>query len=104
MRKGAWSSAFVLPIDAGVFRDPPPMLPNKLHRVHLAGLAEYLANLSGAQPPPWCLDDELYLEEPVFFGGRAAKETTIRETPAAFRNRLLFTGRALVKIFTMLPA
>lgn len=101
--KGARKCDVVLPIDASVFVDEPVHLPKLVQRVHLAGLAEHMANLSGQRAPAWCLRQEFFLAEPLYMGGPAALKRTLVETPAAFRRRLFFCGRALVKLFAFLP-
>ena len=103
--KGARKGDVVLPIDAAVFCDEAEHLAGLrlLQRVHLAGLAEYMANLSAQPAPGWCERPEFFLLEPFVVGGAAARERTVAETPAAFRRRLFFTGRALAKLFAFLP-
>ena len=103
--KGARRSDATLPVGAEFFVDEPPVIEKPIHRVHLAGMAEYLANLSGQPTPAWCLRSEFFLDEPLIFGGSAAaRETSIAETPGAFSKRQLFCGRSLAKLFALLDA
>jgi len=102
--KGARTGNLVYPIEVSAYEEEPPEVPRELHRVHLAGMCEHLANLSARQPPDWCLRQEFFLQEPVFIGGPAGMKTKLVETPAAFRKRLLFCGPALEKLWVILDA
>ena len=101
--KGARKRDSLLSINPAVFRDEPTHLPKLVQRVHLAGLAEHMANLSGQPAPAWCQRQEFFLAEPLYMCGPAARERTLAETPAAFRRRLFFCVRVLVKLFAFLP-
>jgi len=100
--KGCRKGDAILPVNVAMYLDEPVVLDKPIQRVHLAGMAEYLANLSGQPAPEWCLRPEFSLDEPLFFGGAKARDTAISETPAAFRKRQLFTGRSLSKLFALL--
>ncbi len=96
--KGARLPAATLPISPDTFNDKLPRIDNELHRVHLAGMAEYLANLSGQKPPAWCEDETYFMEEPLFMGAREAWGELKKATPSAFRRRMLFCGQTLTKL------
>lgn len=85
-------------VPPSVFEDEPVPLAEPVHRAHLAGLAEYLANLAGVAPPAWCLRPEFVLPEPVFLGGRHSREHVRKDTPGPFRRRNLFCGPVLTKL------
>lgn len=87
-----------IPISHGFFNDEPPALPEIFMRAHLAGTAEYMAHLSNAHQPSWVNKDIYFLSSPVFVGGAASRANMVRDTPAAFRRRLLFCGHPLMKV------
>lgn len=103
-KKGARTGDLVLPISESAFRDEPPHLKEAMFRAHLGGMAEHLARMSAQHPPSWAEKPPYFLDQPAFFGGSAARERTIAETPAAFRRRLLFCGRVLITLTTALDS
>src|SRR5260221_702385 len=59
--KGVYSDDAILPISVDAFREQPPHLPVAWQCAYLAGLAEYLAVLSGQRPPEWSERAEYFL-------------------------------------------
>lgn len=90
-------------IDVSFYQDEPHPLADPVHRAHLAGIAETLAMISGMPKPAWCEREDYTLSEPTYAGGRRSREALIATTPSAFRNRLLFCGPALEKLFRTRP-
>jgi hypothetical protein len=102
--KDATLPCATLPISADFFKDKLPPMDNELHRVHLAGMAEHLAHLSGQRPPPWCETETYFLGQPLFLGAREAWGQLKKTTPSAFRRRMLFCGETLTKVTERLQA
>ena len=72
--------------------EQPGTTGNLLTDVWIAGLAEHLAQCVDEAPPAWCLQQNYFLEEPVFFGGDNFRAIALVETPSAWRRRNLFCG------------
>lgn len=90
-------------IPSSHYEDEPDGISDPILRVHLAGLAENLATISGQQPPDWSEKEAYFLREPVYVGGRRSRGHLTSDTPAAFRRRLLFCGPSLSKLFKIHP-
>lgn len=75
-----------------VARQPLPL--DALRDAYLAATAEHLCSLYGLPPPAWCGEYGMALRMPHFAGGlETLKPLLLRESPAAFRRRLLFVSR-----------
>lgn len=66
---------------------------------YLAAVAEHLAYHSGIEIPEWVRGPSRFLKEPFFAGDiEKLKLLLIKESPAAFRRRMLFvSGNALAR-------
>lgn len=104
VRSSPGTKPFIIPIPSSIFAEEPPYIDNDIQRVYLAGLAEYMAQISAQKCPDWVYEDKYSLDEPFFMGGANSRDILLRETPSAFRNRLLFSGRALTKLFSAVEA
>lgn len=96
--KGWGKEEFPMPIDTQVFMDEPEVSLDTIYSAHLAGMAEYLAFLSGVNCPKWCLKDRYFLKHPIFIGNDASKIALLRTTPSAFRRRLVFSGNPITSV------
>ena len=77
---------------AALARPPLPLDP--LRDAYLAATAEHLASTHGLRVPGWCGEHGMMLQRPHFAGGlESLKATLLRESPAAFRRRLLFVSK-----------
>lgn len=86
----------------GSIDDRPHRLENAIDRAHIGGMAEYMANLANVPPPAWCNDKDHFLDEAVFTCGEKSASLFLAETPAAFRRRNLFCGRAAENLTSLL--
>lgn len=77
----------------------PPLLAARFPEGHvsdawLAAYAELLAPHAGIPPPAWSLSPRRIAREPWFSTDRpVARALALRDSPAAFKNRNLFTPR-----------
>src|SRR5690625_3943679 len=93
--------AIAIPFRRSLFEQEPPLIDEEVARVHLAGMAEHLAQLSSQDCPEWCLQDCYFLDDPVYLGRQHSREIILRETPSAFRRMHLFGRRPLRKLFAL---
>jgi hypothetical protein len=92
--RGALASDRPLPVDPVMIADEPPVLNELVFNVHLAAMAEYLAELGGIVPPVWAAAPDRFLAAPM---GRG-----VSDTPDAFARRGLYCGPALKKMWSLL--
>jgi hypothetical protein len=82
--------------DVGVrsrmLRDEPPLLPgNDRANAYLAAVAEHLARTYGLTNPSWTGKPERFLKRAFFpCGLHSLKATLVKESPPAFRRRMIF--------------
>ena len=72
--------------------DPEPeLLADEKLNAYLGAAAEHLAHLYGLDVPPWCENSERFLHRAHFpCGLESLKATYIKESPSAFRRRMIF--------------
>ena len=87
-----------LPLPQGAIDEPPRHRLNRTTHAYLCAMAEHLAGLAGIVPPAWSLDPEGFLDHPVFQGGPRSRDSMLKDTPPAFRRRLVFFGPVLLKL------
>jgi len=68
---------------------------------YLCAMAEHLAGMAGVPAPEWSQKAQGFLDHPVFIGGAHSREHLLKDTPPAFRRRLIFPGRVLIKLETL---
>lgn len=85
-----------LPLPAGLLEPRPAGAAAPWMDAYLCALAEHLADMAGKPPPPW--SNAGFLDAPVFLGGPHSHEHLLKDTPPAFRRRLIFPGRVLIKL------
>lgn len=71
----------------------PVLLRDAWMNVHLAGIAEFLAQRENVEVPSWALDQRRFLAEPLVCGGARSHAMVMAETPGPMRRRNLFCGR-----------
>lgn len=87
-----------LPLPEDALMPPASPAPSPTTHAYLCAMGEHLAWLSGVPAPAWTSDPKGFLDEPVFQGGPHAREFMLKDTPPAFRRRLLFVGPVLLKL------
>lgn len=92
----------VLVLPSSFTEDEPQRLPDPVHRAHMAGMAEYVSQLSCSPPPSWVESDDYFLPEPVYIGSPRIHDILRTETPTAFRRRNLFCGRVAERLLRTL--
>jgi len=92
----------VLVLPATFIDEEPLRLPDPVERAHVAGMAEYVAQLTCLPPPSWAENDDYFLPEPAFMGGPRSHEILRAETPSPFRRRNLFCGRTAERLIRLL--
>lgn len=76
-----------------MIEDEPPLLPDPMYNVFLAGAAETIALEEGIEPPAWIEKPERFLPEPLIAGGSPESQAcAIEATPEPFRRRNFFCG------------
>lgn len=85
-----------LPLPDGLLEPRPSPAPMPWMDAYLCALAEHLADMAGQPSPAWAHDG--FLEEPMFLGGPHSHEHLLKDSPPAFRRRLIFPGRVLLKL------
>lgn len=63
----------------------------------LAGAAEYEAFLIDVATPDWALREERFLKRPHIVGGANGRRYGLMETPFAWRRRMIFGGRTMLR-------
>lgn len=63
----------------------------------LAGAAEYEAFLIDAVTPDWALQEGRFLKRPHIVGGANGRRYGLMETPFAWRRRMIFGGRTMLR-------
>ena len=77
---------------AASLRTEPPHTGNAVQDAYLAAVAAHLAHRQGLRAPAWTGTKDRRLEHPWFALPDAwARATLLRDSPAAFRERNLFT-------------
>ena len=73
---------------------PEPILSGDDHvDAYLAAVAEHLAMRSRLAVPAWTGDATRFLKRPFFPAGlESLKATLLKESPTAFRRRMIFVG------------
>ena len=92
----------VLVLRSSFIEDEPFRLSDPVQRAHMAGMAEYVSQLSCTRPPAWVEIEDYFLPEPVYIGSPRVHEILRTETPSAFRRRNLFCGRVAEKLIRLL--
>lgn len=73
--------------------ETPALHQNERANAYLAAVAEHLAFHNGLSIPEWTADKSRFLRRPYFpCGLESLKATLIKESPAAFRRRMIFVG------------
>jgi hypothetical protein len=70
-------------------RDEPPLVA-AVTDAYLAGVAEHLCLEARMHAPAWTEGEARFLHRPYFGGGEGDKAMLLRDSPVAFRRRLLF--------------
>ena len=71
--------------------DEPPLLDHPTANAYLAAVAEHLCLINRISPPPWTQQSRRFLKRPFFPAGlESLKATCIKESPTAFRRRMIF--------------
>lgn len=69
----------------------PPRSQNPRSNAYFAAVAEHLALKYGLKIPDWAFDPNRFLDIPFFpCGLESLKATLLKESPTAFRRRLIF--------------
>ena len=63
----------------------------------LAGAAEYEAFLIDVVTPDWALQEGRFLKRPHIVGGANGRRYGLMETPFAWRRRMIFGGRTMLR-------
>lgn len=78
---------------AAALRTAPPLLPDPVQNAYVAAIAAHLAREHGLTMPRWASRPERCLTRPWFaLPYPWARAMLLRDSPAAFRERNLFTG------------
>jgi hypothetical protein len=78
---------------AAALRTAPPLLPDPVQNAYVAAIAAHLAHEHGLTMPRWVTRPERCLARPWFaLPYPWARAMLLRDSPAAFRERNLFTG------------
>ena len=83
--------------DPRLFQEEPPLTAMPWIDAWLAGAAEYEAFLIDEPAPAWTLAPERFLKAPFCVGGPNARKYALVETPFAWRRRLVFSGRTMLR-------
>lgn len=76
-----------------MIEEEPPLLPEPMYNVYLAGAAETIALEEKIAPPAWIEKPERFLPQPLVFGGSPESQAcAIEITTEPFRRRNLFCG------------
>jgi hypothetical protein len=76
---------------AGMLAQEPPLLDNERANAYLAAVAEHLALTYRLRRIDWVSGPKRFLHRPFFPAGlESLKATFIKESPTAFRRRLIF--------------
>jgi hypothetical protein len=76
---------------AAMIEEEPPSLGSARADAYFAAVAEHLALCNRLPVPGWTSAPGRFLHRPFFPGGlESLKATTLKESPAAFRRRLIF--------------
>jgi transcriptional regulator with XRE-family HTH domain len=78
---------------AAMLRPEPPLLANEKANAYLGAVAEHLALRNKLPIPVWTARAPRFLHTPYFPGGlESLKATMLKESPTAFRRRMIFVG------------
>jgi hypothetical protein len=78
---------------AGMLAQEPPLEGHARHDAYYAAVAEHLARRYALPIPEWTNQRERFLKHPFFpCGLESLKATLLKESPAAFRRRMIFVG------------
>ena len=78
---------------ARMLRPEPPLLADEKANAYLGAVAEHLARRDRLPIPPWTARAPRFLHRPYFPGGlESLKATMLKESPTAFRRRMIFVG------------
>ncbi|MBP8257809.1 MAG: hypothetical protein KAX37_10820 [Opitutaceae bacterium] len=79
-------------------RGEPPPTGNSVHDAYLAAVAAHLANVHRLPRPPWVDKASRHLDRPWFaIPDPWARAWLLRDSPAAFRERNLFTTECAIQ-------
>jgi hypothetical protein len=71
----------------------PPLSGDPRRDAYLAAVAEHLAMRDRLAVPAWTADAARFLKRPFFPAGlESLKATLLKESPTAFRRRMIFVG------------
>lgn len=89
-----WNRSF----DALLYASEPPLTGQPWLDAWLAGAAEYEAFMIDQARPEWANSPCRFLTEPFFASdGKNSRAIDLVETPFAWRRRLVFSGRTIIK-------
>ncbi|MBV8210846.1 MAG: helix-turn-helix transcriptional regulator [Burkholderiaceae bacterium] len=78
---------------AAMVAEEPPIDKDERTNAYLAAVAEHLALRNGLPIPAWTERRSRFLKMPFFTGGlESLKATLLKESPPAFRRRMIFVG------------
>jgi len=78
---------------AGMLTEEPPLEGNDRHDAYYAAVAELLARRYHLPIPGWTNQRTRFLKRPFFpCGLESLKATLLKESPTAFRRRMIFVG------------
>ena len=80
-----------------LYRDEPVFTGIDHVDAWMAAAAHYEASLLEMPEPTWCHDIKRCLDKPYFIGGAYMRMIALVETPFAFRQRLLFIGKTILR-------
>jgi len=76
---------------AAMLQDEPPLVEAARANAYYAAVAEHLALTYGLPVPKWTSSPSRFLDRPYFpCGLESLKATLLRESPVAFRRRMIF--------------
>jgi transcriptional regulator with XRE-family HTH domain len=80
-------------IQAGMLSPEPPLVADEKANAYLGAVAEHLALRNRLPIPAWTARAPRFLRRPYFPGGLdSLKATMLKESPTAFRRRMIFVG------------